>query len=255
MEFSDYIVYADESGDHSLRKIDPQHPVFVLAFCLVRKDTYIDAIVPAFQRLKFEFWGHDSVVLHSHEIRKQRGEFNILRVAKTRGPFLERLSGVIAAADFTIIASVIDKKRHVERYSEPKDPYEVALAFCMERLQRFLMTHGQADRKTFVQVECRGAVEDAKLELEFRRICDGQNAVGPMPNLDIRFMDKKHNSTGLQLADLVAHPIGRHVIAPDQPNRAYSILEGKFRRGPQIHGTGGELRPGLIRGYGLKIFP
>ena len=34
-----------------------------------------------------------------------------------------------------------------------------------------------------------------------------------MPNFDIRLMDKKHNSTGLQLADLVAHPIGRHAIS------------------------------------------
>ena len=66
-----------------------------------------------------------------------------------------------------------------------------------------------------------------------------------MPNLDIRFMDKKHNSTGLQLADLVAHPIGRHAIDPDQPNRAFDILKPKFRRGPA----------GLVKGFGLKIFP
>jgi hypothetical protein len=88
----------------------------------------------------------------------------------------------------------------------------------MERLQRYLINLGQAERTTYVQVECRGRVEDAKLELEFRRICDGKNIIGKMPNLDIRFMDKKHNSTGLQLADLVAQPIGRHVVKPDQPN-------------------------------------
>jgi len=87
--------------------------------------------------------------------------------------------------------------------------------------------------------------EDAKLELEFRRICDGKNAVGKMPNLDIRFMDKKHNSTGLQLADLVAHPIGKHVINQAQANRAYDVLESKFRRDAE----------GNILGYGLKIFP
>ena len=46
-----------------------------------------------------------------------------------------------------------------------------------------------------------------------------------MPNLDVRFIDKKHNSTGLQLADMVAHPIGRYVMKPDQPNRAYDILK------------------------------
>jgi Protein of unknown function (DUF3800) len=69
--------------------------------------------------------------------------------------------------------------------------------------------------------------------------------MGKMPNLDIRFMDKKHNSTGLQLADLVAHPIGRHVINPNQPNRAYDILEPKFRRSAA----------GMVKGFGLKIFP
>lgn len=37
MEFSDYIVYADESGDHRLDRIDPKHPVFVLNFCVFRK--------------------------------------------------------------------------------------------------------------------------------------------------------------------------------------------------------------------------
>ena len=91
-----------------------------------------------------------------------------------------------------------------------------------------------------------GKAEDAKLQLEFRRICDGKNALRQkMPNLDIRLMDKKHNSTGLQLADLVAHPIGRHAINPDQSNRAYELLEPKFRRGPG----------GRVLGFGRKIFP
>jgi hypothetical protein len=35
------------------------------------------------------------------------------------------------------------------------------------------------------------------------------------------------------------------VINPDQPNRAYDILEPKFQRGPA----------GLVKGFGLKIFP
>ncbi|MBI2716129.1 MAG: DUF3800 domain-containing protein [Rhizobiales bacterium] len=245
MAYSDYIVYVDESGDHSLTKINPQHPVFVLALCVVHKPTYIDAIVPAFQHLKFEFWGHDSVVFHGHEIRKAHGDFNILLNAKTRANFIDKLNGLIGGADFTLIAAVIDKAKHVARYANPADPYGIALVFCMERLQRFLMDKNQSDRMTHVQVECRGKAEDAKLELEFRRICDGNNAVGKMDNLDIRFMDKKHNSTGLQLADLVAHPVGRHVIAPQQANRAYDVIEPKLRRSPK----------GEVEGWGLKIFP
>lgn len=245
MGFSDYIVYVDESGDHGLASINPQNPVFVLTFCTFEKTAYRTAVVPAVQALKFDFWGHDGVVLHGHEIRKARGDFSILLNQNVREVFMERMNGVIAAMPVTIIAAAIDKNRHVRQYKDPANPYEIALVFCMERLQRWLQEQRQADRRTFIMVECRGNREDAALELEFRRIADGKNAIGPMPNLDIRFMDKKHNSAGLQVADLLAHPIARHIIAPEQLNRAYAIVEPKFRRSAA----------GKVAGYGLKIFP
>jgi hypothetical protein len=72
-----------------------------------------------------------------------------------------------------------------------------------------------------VVVECRGKKEDSELELEFRRICDGANRMGkPLP-FDIIFADKKTNSAGLQLADLVARPIGLSILRPNQSNRAF----------------------------------
>ncbi len=245
MPFSDYIVYVDESGDHGLERINPQSPVFVLAFCVFEKAEYRNVAVPAVQALKFDFWGHDCVVLHSHEIRHQRGEFRILNDQELRGKFLERVNGTIEAMPVLVIAVAIEKQRLRNQYVEPADPYPISLVFCMERLQRHLIELGQAQATTHVIVERRGRKEDRDLELAFRRICDGHNLVGEMPNLDIRFMDKKHNSAGLQIADLVAYPIARHVINPDQENRAYERVERKFRRGPG----------GQILGYGLKIFP
>ena len=38
-------------------------------------------------------------------------------------------------------------------------PYEVALGFCMERLQRCLMERSNAEGMTYVQVERRGKTE------------------------------------------------------------------------------------------------
>ena len=48
MAFIDYVVFVDESesGDHGLRTINPEYPVFVLAFCICRKDAYVQNIVP-----------------------------------------------------------------------------------------------------------------------------------------------------------------------------------------------------------------
>lgn len=42
VEHSDYLVFVDESGDHHLTRIDPQFPVFVLLFAILRKDDYVE---------------------------------------------------------------------------------------------------------------------------------------------------------------------------------------------------------------------
>jgi hypothetical protein len=54
------LFYADESGDHGLRNIDPSYPVFVLAFVILCRDVYVDRVGPALHRLKFRYWGHDA---------------------------------------------------------------------------------------------------------------------------------------------------------------------------------------------------
>ena len=108
-EFSEYIVYVDESGDHSLDSIDSEYPIFVLAFCVFRKDSYLNKVVPKLQSFKFKYYGHDMVVLHELDIRKSRGPFNILLDKKVRDPFMEDLNCLIDSAPFTLITSVIDK--------------------------------------------------------------------------------------------------------------------------------------------------
>ena len=70
-----YIVFVDESGDHSLESINPEWPLFVLCFSIIPVSRYIDAVTPAVRRLKFDTFGHDQVVLHEHDIRKRSGAF------------------------------------------------------------------------------------------------------------------------------------------------------------------------------------
>jgi len=90
--FSDYLVFVDESGDHNLTQIDPQFPVFVLLFAILRKDDYVNRVCPNLQRFKFDFWGHDEVVLHEHEIRKPFADFLFLLQRPLRKRFLAGLT-------------------------------------------------------------------------------------------------------------------------------------------------------------------
>ncbi len=199
-------------------------------FAFFKKSEYISQVVPAVQKLKFDFWGHDGIVLHGHEIRKQHNDFRILINKEVNIAFMQALNGLLLQMPVTVIAAAIDKSRLVDKYFDPINPYEIALTFCMERLFRCMNDRNQRGA-THVLFERRGRTEDQLLELEFRRIADGRNTIGKMPELDVRFMDKKHNSTGLQISDLVAHPIARHIINAQQQNRAFEIVEQKLRRG------------------------
>jgi hypothetical protein len=170
-KFSDYIVFADESGDHGLATIDTQFPVFALVFCVFEKSIYAHEIEPAFRQLKFKYFGHDAAVLHEREIRKQMPPFSFLRQdAALREAFMADVNDVMLNARFHAYCAVIDKRKHLARYTDPWNPYELAMHFCMEKLSNRLAADGQRGRLTHVLFEARGREEDRQLELEFRRV-------------------------------------------------------------------------------------
>lgn len=248
-EFSDYIVFVDESGDHGMASIDPAFPLFVLSCCLISKRAYMDIVVPAVQRIKFATFGHDTFVLHEREIRRDIGPFSILRNREKKRAFLEALTDALADAPMTVFAAVIDKRRLLGR-DKGENPYEVSLRFCLERIYYKLNRQGQtvqghAPLITHVVCEARGRNEDQDLELAFRRICAGDNYPRVEMPFDPVICDKKNNSIGLQLADLVARPIGMSQLHPDQPNRAWEVIREKLDRDTR----------GRYSGYGLKCFP
>ncbi len=245
IEFSDYVVYVDESGDHELAKTDPAFPIFVLTFCLFRVDDYITTVVPALQRIKFRHFGHDMVVLHEREIRKAERPFAFPGDKARRDEFMADVSGWVAASPFVIVAAVVRKGEFAAGPAAGNNVYHLAMKFGLEGVDDFLRRHGQWERTTHVVFEARGKKEDAALELEFRRVCERGNYLGRSYPFRIVFPGKQINSAGLQLADLTARPIGRHVLEPDQPNRAFQVITAKLDRGPS----------GEVEGYGLKCYP
>jgi hypothetical protein len=156
---------------------------------------------------------------------------------------LSDVSYLIEHAPFALVAAVIHKDKLQTKYDKPENPYHLAMQFGLERLQKHRVALGDTGMMHVV-FEGRGKNEDAALELEFRRVCDN-NALGCRLQMEPIFVHKQANHCGLQFADLVARPIGVHVLRPSQPNRAYSLLSKKFRASPE----------GKIEGWGLKCFP
>ena len=227
---SDYIFYADESGDHSLTSIDVAYPIFSLALCCFKKQTYCTRVVPAFQRLKFRYFGHDAVVLHEHDIRKQNAEFRILTDSVVREGFLSDLSLCIEKSPFSIFSTVI-LKTDLKMELFPENPYSISLRICLQQAHHFLSRREQIGKRTHFIFEKRGRKEDNGLELEFHRIVSGQNDLGkPFKGFEIHFVDKRTNSTGMQLADLTARPLGLSVFRRGQANQAFNLISKKVYR-------------------------
>lgn len=240
----EYIAYFDESGDHGLLTIDPTFPIFVLCCSVFKIEDFVQQDQPALSRIKFSYFGHDAVILHSREIRKRVGAFQILTDPAVKTRFVDDISNFFRNSTCTLIAAAINKDRHLKKYRFPDDPYEISLLFCLERLYAFLADRGKQKDDLTCVFERRGRAEDATLASQFTRICAGENRWGRLPFRAV-FADKQTNMIGLQIADLAAYPIARHCMNPTGPNPAYDAIEPRLRRS-----TGGK-----VDGYGLKSFP
>jgi hypothetical protein len=107
-----YIVYLDETGDHSLELIDKDFPIFCVTMLVCDMKEYAQNIVPKAYQIKMDYWGHENVILHSRDIRKAQGDFGFLTDATKRQPFYERINELMGNCEYQIIAAVIKKQVH-----------------------------------------------------------------------------------------------------------------------------------------------
>jgi hypothetical protein len=234
-EKGDYIVYIDESGDHNIENIDPKYPIFVITFCCFNSDEYINQVTPALQRLKIKYFGHDQIILHETDIRNNKKPFRFSGIDKgLRESFLFDLSEIIEDIPFTVVSIIIDKTELKSQYSNPINPYYLGLRFGLEKLNEIFLNKNQEGKEISLVFEKRGRNEDRDLEKEFFEICSNKKQFG-YKKVDYGKMiykftlaDKKSNSSGLQIADLISRPIGLNSLRPSQSNRAYNIISSKI---------------------------
>ena len=246
-EIKKYYLFIDESGDHGLVTLDPDFPVFLLCGLIMSEENYEQAR-QAINVLKRKFWKNKEVILHSRDIRKCNKEFQILFNDEIKQQFYLDLNTIIRDSKYRILASAINKAKYIKTYGKlSNDVYELALSFIIERAIFCLDEVVNTEKQLEIIIEKRGKKEDKKLEEHFQRLLSrGTGFVSSERLKEVRikivFKDKKENSNGLQLTDLVAYPLARYVIEPNRANPAFDILS------PKIYSKNG-------RRYGLKRFP
>ncbi|MGD0985089.1 MAG: DUF3800 domain-containing protein [Acidimicrobiales bacterium] len=243
-------IFLDECGQHALGASDP-FPVFVLAATIIRDVDF--AVVDA----KWKRWKHDELgsdaVVHEPDVRNGYPPFR--GVAGQAAA--EKLPEILSELDFVALAIVVHRADYVADFgtgpldaSLPAHAYMMALDFLMERAVLALDDHfGGA--KALLVAESRGPKENALLQHEFSRLhLEGTSYISAawfrqQLRPGIQFQSKTDNSTGLQLSDLLARPVGEKVAAPDQDPVRWAVFRDKLCAGQ-------ETKNSIL---GLKIVP
>lgn len=244
-----YTLFVDESGDHSLNEINKDFPIFALLGMIIDNDSY-QKLCDQINKFKLNYFKSTDVILHSRDIRKCEGPFSILFDLQVKQAFYNDFNTIVTNSNFMLISSAILKQKHIEQYGKlADDPYEIALTFVLERAL-FELDSREVEKKTNVIIESRGNKEDQTLAQRYNELLyKGSGQVSPdrfitKYNQEIAFKKKRENDIGLQIADLCAYPIARHVLFPNEPYPPFDIIEPKIRSG----------KKGL-EGYGIKVFP
>lgn len=180
---------------------------------------------------------------------KKENNFRILFDLELKKRFYQKLNSIMLGADFTIIGAGVDKKEHVKKYGcNASNPYNISLAFIVERL--IFCSDTKSAENIDIRIEKRGKKEDAQLLEQYNRIKDTgthyvsterfKNRIGKF-----EFALKRDNHIGLQITDLCAYPLARHILNSEEPYIPFRIIKNKIYSNSR----------GEYKGYGLKIFP
>lgn len=241
-----YYLFLDECGDQNLTSYDPSFPIFTLCGVIMSQQQ-LDYVSAKINDLKHEFWGDRKIILHSRDIRKCQNGFEVLFDLDVKHRFYEQINEILREKVYVIVCCSILKEQYIRQYGRLNDVYGLSLSYIMERSVFYLDSLKKDNLELKTVVECRGKKEDKALLDYYNKVCDlGTYWVTP-DRLRKYFKEfemklKSDNLIGLQIADLIAYPMTRHVLDENAVNLSFDIIKDN------VYQNDGKL-------YGMKVFP
>lgn len=258
-----YRLYLDESGDHVFRETEElAHRYLCLLGCWFRNPDYLK-FHEAIEGFKSAYLPHhpdDPVILHRDDMINARKAFKNLRDDTVRAKFDDELLRIIEAAEFKVVAVVIDKQELRRAYgTAAAHPYHLGLGFLLQRFAGYL---NHINRVGDILGESRGGREDRLLKESYSRVFErgvwmtrSDAFQSALTSGELKLKPKSANIAGLQLADLLGHPVKQWMLnyfgnttedlAPFA-QRLMGVIEGKFNR---------HLYDQRLEGYGVVLYP
>ena len=241
-----YYLFLDECGDQNIANFDPSFPIFTLCGIIVSEEQ-LQVLSDQISELKRDFWGDRKIILHSRDIRKCQNGFEILFNLNTKHNLYERINQILGQDIYTIICCAILKEPYIRQYGKLNDVYGQSLSFIMERTVFYLDSLNKSDIELTTIIEKRGKKEDATLLAYYNSLFDRGTYWVSAERIKSYFKSfqmkaKQEDVIGLQVADLIAYPITRHILDENAVNLSFDIIKRN------IYTKDGKL-------YGMKVFP
>lgn len=250
-----YRMYVDEVGNSDLdSSSNPLHRFLSLTGVIIDLNYVSKTLYPEMEKLKADYFNShpdDPIILHRKEILNGKHPFEVLRDEKIRKKFDKNILKYLSNWEYSVISVCLDKKSHKDTYQIWRfDPYHYCLALLLERYMFFLDQH---HAKGDVMAESRGGKEDMRLKKSFLNLWnEGTEYISPqrlhnvLTSKQLKVKPKANNISGLQLADLIAHPSRNEILDDegllDRPlppfgTKVIDILQHKYyRRDRKIFG-------------------
>ncbi len=216
-----YRIYIDEVGNPDLESSDnPNHRFLSLTGVILELDYVKSVLHLQMEELKaqyFDYHPDEPIVFHRREIVNAKPPFQNLSNPDIRSQFDADLLTLLNSWQYTVISVCLDKRKHKETYTKWRyDPYHYCLAILLERYVLFLeRTEAFGD----AMAESRGGKEDKRLKDSFHRLCkNGTDYIhadsfqATLTSKQLKVKSKANNISGLQLADLLAHPSRNEIL-------------------------------------------
>jgi len=250
-----YRMYVDEVGNPDLGSSEnPLHRFLSLTGAIIDLNHVRKIIFPQLEELKSKYFDShpdDPIIFHRKKLVNAKYPFRALLDPKIQSNFDRDLLNLLRSGDYTVISVCLDKKSLKETYQVWRyDPYHYCLALLLERFTFFLEQHNTVGD---VMAESRGGKEDMRLKKSFEKLLkDATDYIEPdrfqaiFTSKRLKVKPKSNNVSGLQLADLIAHPSRNEILEEnkmlDRPLAPFArmiieILQEKYyKRGDRVYG-------------------
>jgi hypothetical protein len=229
------LVYFDDAGSSGLNLADKHQPYQIVAATLLKDGDFgiseillgnVIDMMPEDARSSFEF--------HAADLWHGNKPFDKLPHDKAEEAIRECLE-IAKALPLPIVYGAVDKKKLSETPYSTAEPLDIAFQLCIEGVEEWLKGNSQRDDELaiFIFDEMKNEHHKNLLRNTFRRfrrkVRSFEHRPGKLAHVvDDMFFGDSADSIGIQMTDVCAFVIERHLAGKEDTEYLYQIIKDRI---------------------------